>query len=170
MANTSPQDLPNTQNTSSELRASIATSGDEKNVKNHQDSGIKMASSCHVHHHMHNSEFSPSTAFSPQKHLQNTPPVLPATATNVGVASVHTNIAGVEAKGTGGVPPPTPPPPPSPTKLPPATSPAATSDDILRPMMMKKKKRSNKSLSRHGRGRKAKAINHASSFGFSTPL
>jgi hypothetical protein len=37
-------------------------------------------------------------------------------------------------------------------------------------MSKRKKKRSNKSLSRHGRGRKAKAINHASSFGCSTPL
>jgi hypothetical protein len=73
------------------------------------------------------------------------------------VASVPANIAGTEAKGMGGVPPPTPPPPPSPTKLPPATSSAATNDTIL-PSMMKKKKRSNKSLSRHGRGRKAKAI------------
>jgi hypothetical protein len=151
MANTSPQDLPNTQNTSTELRDTIAKSGGEKNAKNHQDSGILMASSSHLHHLMPNSDSSPNNAISPQKHLQNTPPVLPATATNVGVASVHTNIAGVEAKGTGGEPPPTPPPPPSPTKLPPPTSSEAT-------IMKKKKKRSNKSLSRHGRGRKAKVI------------
>ena len=110
-----------------------------------------LTSSSHLHHPMHNSDSSRSNAISPQKHLQNTPPELPATATNVGVASVHTNIAGAEAKGTGGVPPPTPPPPPSPTKLPPPTSSEAT-------IMKKKKKRSNKSLSRHGRGRKAKAI------------
>jgi hypothetical protein len=158
MANTSPQDLPNTQNTSTELRGTIAKSGDEKNVKNHQDSDIMLASSSHLHHPMHNSDSSRSNAISPQKHLQNTPPELPATATNVGVASVHTNIAGAEAKGTGGVPPPTPPPPPSPTKLPPPTSSEATNDTNLPSMMKKKKKRSNKSLSRHGRGRKAKAI------------
>jgi hypothetical protein len=47
---------------------------------------------------------------------------------------------------------------PSPTKLPPATSPTATSYTILPSMSKRKKKRSNKSLSHHGRGRKAKAI------------
>ncbi len=77
---------------------------------------------------------------------------------NLRVAYVPANIAGTKAKGTGGVPPPTPSPPPFPTKLPPATSPVATSDSIVPSMTKKKKKRSNKSLSRHGRGRKAKAI------------
>jgi hypothetical protein len=161
MANTSPQDLPNRQNTSSELRASIATSGDEKIVENHQDSDIKMATSCHVNHPIHNTEvhqLSPSTAISPPKHLQKTPKKLPATATNLGVASVPANISGTGAKGTGGVPPPTPPPPPSPTKHHDATSPAATKLTDLPLLKKRKKKRLNKSLSRHVRGRKAKAV------------
>ena len=92
MVDTSPQDLPTTQNTSRELRASVETPGDEKNVENRQDSDIKMATSDHVNHPIHKTEFpdlSPTTAISPIKHLQNTPRELPASATYLGVTEME---------------------------------------------------------------------------------
>jgi hypothetical protein len=47
---------------------------------------------------------------------------------------------------------------PSPAKLPHTTSPAATSPTDLPSLNKRKKKRSNKSLSHHGCGQKAKAV------------
>ena len=89
-----------------------------------------------------------TTAESPPKHL---PSELPASAENL-AASGTENQAVPDGNNMEG------PSKPSPTKLPPATSPAATSHTVLTSLSKRKKKRSNKSLSRHGRGRKAKAV------------
>ena len=53
MVNTSPRDLPTTENTSRELRASVENPGDGKIVQNRQDSDIKMATSGHVNPPIH---------------------------------------------------------------------------------------------------------------------
>ena len=163
MVNTSPRDVPTTQNTSRELRASVENPQEKQTIQNCQDSDSKMATPGHVNpppHAPETTNLPTTTAESPPKHL---PSELPASAENLAMSGTASqavpdgnNMVGLSK--------------PSPTKLPPATSPAATSDTILPSMSKRKKKRSNKSLSRHGRGRKAKAINHASSFGCSTPL
>ena len=89
MVDSSPQNLPTTQNTSRELRASVENPGDGKIVENRQDSDIKMATSGHVNHAIHEPEvtnLSPTTAVSPLKHLPNTRRELPASAKNLGDA------------------------------------------------------------------------------------
>ena len=152
MVNTSPRDLPTTENTSRELRASVENPGDGKIVQNRQDSDIKMATSGHVNPPIHEPETTnlpPTTAVSPLKHL---PSELPASAKNL-AASCTSNQAEPDTNNMEGVPST-----PSPTKLPPATSPAATSHTVLTSLSKRKKKRSNKSLSCHGRGRKAEAV------------
>ena len=86
MVDSSPRDLPTTQNTSRELRASVENPGDGKIVENCQDSDIKMATSGHVNHAIHEPEItnlSPTTAVSPLKHLPNTRSELPASAKNL---------------------------------------------------------------------------------------
>ena len=121
--------------------------------------GDQDISSGHAEQEEHQAEIRANTsstmAVSTLQHLTNTLIEDHASAKKLSnvLASCAANQAEPEAKDMEGVPST-----PSPTKLPHATSPAATSHTDLPSLNKRKKKRSNKSLSHHGRGRKAKAV------------